>query len=183
VNESPHQCFSFDDVIDVLRIIEASGTPSVVEFRKHGVRLRVELGGGTDAAPQATASREPVSRSIGTASAIPAAATPRAAEGEYTRPGDEADGLVVPAPITGVFYRAPSPGAKPFIEVGDEVTEETVIGIIEVMKLMSHVRAGVAGVVTEIGAENGALVEMGQVLVRLKSAPNSAGGASGAGAH
>lgn len=76
----------------------------------------------------------------------------------------------VPAPLLGVFYRAPKPGEPPFVAVGDVVAAETVIGIIEVMKLMNPVRAGVAGRVTAIHAANAALVEYGQPLLRLASA-------------
>jgi biotin carboxyl carrier protein len=55
------------------------------------------------------------------------------------------DGKVIYAPDVGIFYRAPKPGAPPFVEVGDSVTEHTIIGIIEVMKVMSSVEAGVKG--------------------------------------
>jgi acetyl-CoA carboxylase biotin carboxyl carrier protein len=78
--------------------------------------------------------------------------------------GDE-----VVAPLLGTFYRAPKPGAAPFVEVGAEVSEDTVIGIIEVMKLMNTVRAGRRGRVTELLAADGALVEYGQPLVRVAS--------------
>jgi len=74
----------------------------------------------------------------------------------------------VPAPLLGIFYRAPKPGEPPFIEVGSEVAEDTVIGIIEVMKLMNSVSAGVNGVVVEILADNGAAVEYGEILLRVR---------------
>lgn len=78
-------------------------------------------------------------------------------------------GLVeVPAPLLGVFYRAPKPGEPPFIDVGRKVDAETVIGIIEVMKLMNSVRAGVKGEVVEILTENGAAVEYGEILIRVR---------------
>ena len=73
----------------------------------------------------------------------------------------------VPAPLLGTFYRAPKPGAPPFVEVGSTVEEETIIGIIEVMKLMNTVRAGVRGRVVEILARDGVLVEYDEVLVRV----------------
>jgi len=71
----------------------------------------------------------------------------------------------VRASLLGTFYRAPKPGAPPFIEVGARVEPETVIGIIEVMKLMNAVRAGTRGVVREIRARDGALVEYGETLL------------------
>lgn len=74
----------------------------------------------------------------------------------------------VTAPLLGTFYRAPKPGAQAFIEVGSRVEEDTIIGIIEVMKLMNSVRAGTAGQVAEILAENGALVEYGETIMRVR---------------
>lgn len=73
----------------------------------------------------------------------------------------------VPAPLLGTFYHAPRPGDPPFVSVGQEVQETTVIGIIEVMKLMNAVNAGVCGTVTAILADNGAAIEAGQPLIRV----------------
>jgi acetyl-CoA carboxylase biotin carboxyl carrier protein len=73
----------------------------------------------------------------------------------------------VPAPLLGTFYRAPKPGAPPFVEVGSPVEEDTIIGIIEVMKLMNTVRAGMRGTVTEILGRDGVLVEYGETLLRI----------------
>ena len=70
--------------------------------------------------------------------------------------------------MLGTFYRAPKPGSAPFVEVGSAVDEDSVIGIIEVMKLMNTVRAGVKGMVTEILPADGALVEFGEVLMRAR---------------
>jgi len=73
----------------------------------------------------------------------------------------------VPAPLLGNFYAAPRPGEPPFVAVGDTVTEDSVIGIIEVMKLMNSVRAGVAGTVVAILAVDGSAVDEGQPLIRV----------------
>ena len=67
-----------------------------------------------------------------------------------------------------MFYRAPKPGEPPFVEVGSTVAEDSVIGIVEVMKLMNSARAGVAGEVVEILGENGELVEHGEVLMLVR---------------
>ena len=75
--------------------------------------------------------------------------------------------LDVPAPLLGNFYAAPRPGDPPFVQPGDKVDEETVIGIIEVMKLMNPIRADVVGTVVAILAENGTAVEEGQSLIRV----------------
>jgi len=74
----------------------------------------------------------------------------------------------VPSPLVGLFYLAPRPGEPPFVELGSKVVEETVIGIIEVMKLMNTVRAGVKGEVVQILVTNGAAVEFGEILMRVR---------------
>jgi acetyl-CoA carboxylase biotin carboxyl carrier protein len=74
----------------------------------------------------------------------------------------------VPAPLLGNFYTAPRPGDPPFVEPGDMVDEETVIGIIEVMKLMNPIRAGVSGTVVAVLAANGTAIEEGQALIRVR---------------
>lgn len=78
-------------------------------------------------------------------------------------------GLIdVAAPMLGVFYRSPKPGADPFVQVGSRVTSESIIGIIEVMKLMNSVPAGIAGEVVEVIAPDGRLVEYGQAIIRVR---------------
>lgn len=97
-----------------------------------------------------------------------------AEQAERARPaaaGSRAGLVDIHAPLPGAFYRAPKPGAEPFVEVGSPVSEETVIGIIETMKLMSPVPARVTGEVVEICAANGEQVDTAQVLMRVKPQP------------
>ena len=84
---------------------------------------------------------------------------------------DEADGelVAVRAPLPGTFYRAPRPGAAPFAEVGSRVGADSVIGIVETMKLMNSVPAGVAGVVAEFCVANAELVAQGAALLRIRA--------------
>jgi len=83
---------------------------------------------------------------------------------------DEDAGVVaVRAPLPGTFYRAPRPGAAPFVEVGSRVGADTVIGIVETMKLMNSVPAGVAGVVAEFCVANAELVAQGAALLRIRA--------------
>ncbi|MGB6451177.1 MAG: biotin/lipoyl-containing protein, partial [Steroidobacteraceae bacterium] len=77
------------------------------------------------------------------------------------------DSIDIHPPLMGTFYRAPKPGAPPFVEKGSRVTETTVIGIVETMKLMNSIYAGARGEVVEICAANGQLVEQHHVLMRL----------------
>jgi acetyl-CoA carboxylase biotin carboxyl carrier protein len=70
--------------------------------------------------------------------------------------------------MLGTFYRSPKPGDAPFVEVGDKVETDSVVGIVEVMKLMNSVAAGVAGEVTAVHAQNGDLVEFDQPLFSVR---------------
>jgi len=80
------------------------------------------------------------------------------------------EGLVIRAPLPGTFYRAPQPGAAAFVEVGSVVEADTVVAIIETMKLMTSVMAGCSGIVAEIRAENAKMVEAEAVLMRVRQA-------------
>jgi acetyl-CoA carboxylase biotin carboxyl carrier protein len=94
-----------------------------------------------------------------------------AAEQPVERPETEtdsaADRIRVTAPLVGTFYRAPEPGADPFVEVGSTVEAGQTVGIVEAMKLMNPVKAAKPGTVTAIHAENGQMVEFDQLLVEL----------------
>jgi acetyl-CoA carboxylase biotin carboxyl carrier protein len=81
-----------------------------------------------------------------------------------------AAGRRVTAPSVGLFWRSPKPGAPPFVEVGDEVRPDDTVCIVEVMKLMNHVRAGVAGTVRAVHPENGQMVEHGDPLFTIEPA-------------
>jgi acetyl-CoA carboxylase biotin carboxyl carrier protein len=74
----------------------------------------------------------------------------------------------VKAPMVGTFYRAPAPGERPFVEVGQEVEPDTIVCIIEVMKLMNSIEAGVRGVVKEIAVPNATAVEYGEALMGIE---------------
>lgn len=96
------------------------------------------------------------------APAVPAAAPAPAAEPAPAAPAVAAK--TVNAPLVGTFYRASSPDAAPFVKVGDKVSADTIVGIIEAMKVMNEIKAEVSGVVREILIENGQPVEFGQSL-------------------
>lgn len=71
--------------------------------------------------------------------------------------------------MLGTFYRAPAPGERPFVEVGDKVGPGDTVCLVEVMKLFNSVKAGVAGTVVKITVENGSMVEHGQTLILIES--------------
>jgi acetyl-CoA carboxylase biotin carboxyl carrier protein len=81
-------------------------------------------------------------------------------------------GFTVKSPMVGVFYQASAPGSPPFVEVGSTVKESDVIGIIDVMKLMNTITAGVRGVISKICVENEQVVEYGQALMIIDPAQN-----------
>ena len=98
---------------------------------------------------------------------------PAAVSGPPVAGGTGADagaGLVaVRAPLPGTFYRAPRPGAAPFVEVGSQVRADTVVGIVETMKLMNSVTAGVDGTVAEICLGNAEFAAHGATLLRIRA--------------
>jgi acetyl-CoA carboxylase biotin carboxyl carrier protein len=147
------------DVSEILKLLEDSSFDELnLEVGDLKIRLRRSgASGAFEEAPPVAA--EPVPAKV------EPEPTPVAAP-----VADSGEGVAVPSPLLGVFYRAPKPGEPPFIEVGSQVGEETVIGIIEVMKLMNSVRAGVRGEVIAIPAQNAALVEYGDTLIRVRPA-------------
>jgi len=136
------------DVAEITRLLEESAFDEI-ELELNGLKIHLRRG---DTAPRA--------------SSAPPRATP-AVESPHADVAVEPGDTPVRAPLLGTFYRAPKPGAPPFAEVGSSVEPETIIGIIEVMKLMNTVRAGAHGVVRAIAARDGALVEYGEVLMVL----------------
>jgi acetyl-CoA carboxylase biotin carboxyl carrier protein len=96
---------------------------------------------------------------------------PGGTAGRHSEPGGTAQGLaVVPAPLPGTFYRAPRPGADPFVQVGDEVAPDTVVAIVETMKLMNSVHAGTTGRVARICVDNGEFAPLGTTLMLIEPA-------------
>jgi acetyl-CoA carboxylase biotin carboxyl carrier protein len=109
-----------------------------------------------------------IERGLPAAPAGPVAfAAPAVAAGEDGAPPAEDNRHKIVAPLVGTFYRAPQPGAKPFVEEGDVVDEGQTVGIVEAMKLMNHVNADQGGKVAEIVAGDGEWVEFEQALMYL----------------
>ena len=75
--------------------------------------------------------------------------------------------VAIPTPLPGTFYRAPKPGAAPFVEIGDRVKEDTVVAIVETMKLMNSITAKTQGIVVEICFENAEFADKGSVIMRI----------------
>jgi acetyl-CoA carboxylase biotin carboxyl carrier protein len=149
------------DVAEIARLLEESNFDELF-LELDGLKLTLRRNGAAASGPPTGTDAEkpdavsPPERAA--APAAPAPAAPAASDGQTQ---------AVAAPLLGTFYRAPKPGAPPFVEVGSTVEEDTIVGIIEVMKLMNTVRAGTRGRVGEILVQDGALVEYGQTLMRV----------------
>ena len=110
----------------------------------------------------------PVMEPVVSAPAAPINAPPDEPALPTTEPATNANLIDIPSPMLGTFYKAGKPGAEPFVTIGSKLNPDTVIGIIEVMKLMNSVPAGISGTVAELVAPDGELVEHGQVLIRVQ---------------
>lgn len=148
------------EIDDILKLIDGS---DFTELKLEMGDLKLELRRGGAAALPVSAAPAEVTPTAAPPAPAAAPSVPVAARVIASGGGSE-----VPAPLLGTFWHAPRPGAEPFVKPGDVVTADTVIGIIEVMKLMNSVPAGLAGTVLDIVAPNGELVEHGQPLIRIQ---------------
>jgi len=132
---------------------------SVFEIEKEGFRLKIEKGPSIRppaAVPSAVAAQ---SKASSTAPEAP----PSAAKAIETVPLKE-----IVSPMVGTFYRSASPDSAPFVDVGKSVTDDTVVCIIEAMKVMNEIKAETNGIIAEVLAENGKPVQFGQVLFKVR---------------
>lgn len=157
-----------EDVAAILDLVERSSV-EYLEVELGGTRIVADRTGTTVAARPVTAPAAP---------AVPPTPEPAAAAAAPPPPADAAspaptvaEGLVVvTAPVVGVFYRAPDPGAAPFVDVGARVEAGATMGLVEVMKMFNSVTAPATGEVVEVLAANDEFVEFGQPLFRLRPA-------------
>jgi acetyl-CoA carboxylase biotin carboxyl carrier protein len=158
-----------DDVRDVLRVLDSSGLDEL-HLELADLTLTVRRAGAAGWTAEQQVLRAPVLESS-SAPVAAAGTAPVAAAGTAPVAASVADGLVaVRPPLLGTFYRAPQPGAPPFVDVGDQVDEETVVGVVETMKMMTPVHAGVRGTVVEFRLGNGEFAEADAVLLVVEPA-------------
>jgi acetyl-CoA carboxylase biotin carboxyl carrier protein len=149
----------------LIKSIDQSSLDSI-EIERGGTRIRL-----SKSAPAAPAGGSG-SNASQTAAPLPnppatAASSEEAASEPAAGPPRDAGWIEVPSPMVGTFYRAPSPGADPFTDVGERISRGETLCIIEAMKLMNELEAEVEGTVREVCVENGEPVEYGQVLFRV----------------
>lgn len=152
------------DILALVAKLDASGLEDA-EIVMDGVSVRVSK--SVLPTNGATSRHEPTEPTVRAGEQATSTAQPVPAPSP--EPPAVAEGPMVTAPMLGVLYVRPSPDAEPFVQVGDTVTADTTVAIIEVMKMMNPVVAGIDGTVSEICAKDGQLVEHGDVLIRLEA--------------
>jgi acetyl-CoA carboxylase biotin carboxyl carrier protein len=165
-----------DDVRDVLHVLDSSGLDEL-HLELADLTLTVRREGATGWTAEHQVLRRPVVEGHG-------GGEDSAPEGGGGRGGPSEvvpDGLVaVHPPLLGTFFRAPKPGASPFVDIGDLVSEDTVVGIVETMKMMTPVHAGVRGAVVEFRTANGEFADTDAVLLLVDPSSGPAGVGEGA---
>jgi len=148
---------------DIKAIIDLMKKNSITEFEleRQDSKIRLKRGNG-GSIQQSDDSPTIIPMPMPSAGAIPPPIAPP------TLPAAATGEIEIKSPMIGTFYRSPSPEAGPYVEVGTEVSSETVVCIIEAMKVMNEIKAEVKGVVTQVLAENGKPVEFGQPLFKVR---------------
>lgn len=150
---------SFKEIKELIDLVSDRGLAGV-EIERTGFRLRIE--GGRPVVVNGVAEAMPAAKPA--ASPLPAGAVSESSEREA------ADVHVITSPIVGTFYRAPSPEADPFAEVGERVAKGKTLCIIESMKLMNEIESDVEGEIVAVYARNGQPVEYGEKLFGIRLA-------------
>jgi acetyl-CoA carboxylase biotin carboxyl carrier protein len=153
---------SHDDVVRIIQLLDASHFDEL-SLQAEGVKLHLRRNGAGDSSAVNSAPKLVASR-LAAGADTPVNQPPIQTQSTAIN----SNLLDIKAPMLGTFYGAPKPGAAPFVPHGASITKDTVIGIIEVMKLMNSVSAGVEGEIAEVLVRDGDLVEFDQVLMRVK---------------
>ncbi|MHC4561275.1 MAG: acetyl-CoA carboxylase biotin carboxyl carrier protein [Planctomycetota bacterium] len=153
---------TFDDIRELVELMQANEITEV-HFEDGSRKIHLRRGPSSDAAvPPFPAVTAP------TLAPVPAAA-PGSAEDAARTPAEPASSLIeITSPMVGTFYSAPSPDSDTYVEEGARVTDNTVVCIVEAMKVMNEIKAECTGAIVEICVSNAQPVEFGQVLFRVK---------------
>jgi len=160
--------FKLSEIKELIKLVDSTSVQEL-EIENEGSRLVIRKPGKAEVAyvpaPQAVPAHIPAAPAAAAHAPAPEAAAPAEPAPAPARAGNLHQ---IVSPMVGTFYRAPSPDAPPFVNVGDRVTEKTVVCILEAMKLMNPLEAEVRGEIVEVLVENGQLVEYGQPLFLVK---------------
>ncbi|MBN2163109.1 MAG: acetyl-CoA carboxylase biotin carboxyl carrier protein [Pontiellaceae bacterium] len=147
------------EIKDIKRIVEMMKCNDLTEFAMKDNDFELTMKRGSTEAPQIVYASAPAAAPLAAAPAAVAAA-PAAAAADSSD-----DGLIeIPSPIVGTFYRKPAPDADAFVSVGTEVSEDSVVCIVEAMKVMNEIKADVKGVIKKILVDDASPVQYGQPL-------------------
>ncbi|HKN83185.1 MAG TPA: acetyl-CoA carboxylase biotin carboxyl carrier protein [Pyrinomonadaceae bacterium] len=158
---------NMDELRELIALLRENGLAEL-ELENEGLRVRLRRESAfADSAHAATPSSAPAP---GEKTPAPAGPAPPSHPGVHatTEASQDQDLHIIASPIVGTFYRSPSPSADPFVKIGTNVEPETVVCIIEAMKLMNEIQAETSGEVVKIYVENGQPVEYGQPLFGIK---------------
>jgi len=155
------------DLKDIKAIIDLMRKNNISEFELERQEFKIKLKRGAGGAPAVEESGYyPVAAAAPVPAPLPASAPAAAASAPVATPEPAAP--EIESPMIGTFYRAHSPESQPYVEVGSEVNPETIVCLIEAMKVMNEIKAEIKGVVTHILVENAKPVEFGQPLFRIR---------------
>ena len=158
------------DIKEIRTLIDLMKKNGVAVFKMEREGFKITLKTSEATVSHSVVTSQPMVTYSGPAAqpaSAPAAAPAASAPAPAAAPA-ASGGIEIKSPMVGTFYSSPSPDSPTFVSVGQEITPDTVICIIEAMKVMNEVKAEVAGTVTEICADNGKPVQFGQVMFRLK---------------
>jgi acetyl-CoA carboxylase biotin carboxyl carrier protein len=158
------------DLKDIKAIIDLKKKNSIAEFELERADFKIRLKRGMNGGTLVQSIEEPI---VLAAPATPAAPTSAGSANPAPKPVVTAAGTPeteIKSPMIGTFYRAPSPESGPYVEVGSEVNPDTVVCIIEAMKVMNEIKSEVKGIVTQVMIDNARPVEFGQPLFKVRPA-------------
>jgi len=150
------------DLKDIKAIIDLMKKNSITEFELEQEDSKIRLKRGLNGGPPANPGDEPALPVVSLPTPMPVMTAPTTAPTASTGEVD------IKSPMIGTFYRSPSPESGAYVDVGSEVNPETVVSIIEAMKVMNEIKAEVKGVITQALVENGKPVEFGQPLFKVR---------------
>ena len=154
------------DIKDIKAIVDLMKKNSITEFELERQDSKIRLKRGSNGGVPVVQYDEPIA--VGGAPLLLPVAVPSAPVG--TPPIPATNEIEVKSPMIGTFYRAPSPEAASYVEIGTEISPESVVCIIEAMKVMNEIKAEVKGVITQVLVENAKPVEFGQPLFKVRPA-------------